>query len=214
MRQRAKEQITADLLIFWRARFAVLLDKLRAHPSSGDAWFWRMQCEILNYLLHRYAGDAKQPLPEPALDIPFARLVAAQKSEPISSPPVASRAWPKPPDGAAEGKLPRASVQLRAALHDIAQGNQDRHTDIHRHRELLAEEKLLRRQQNREAIEWMKAYQEMFGLDLDQEDENPPPPEQLTEDEIVDALADIINMDQPPEQKQTSMNPRSEDTSR
>jgi hypothetical protein len=172
-----------------------------------------MQCEILNYLLHRYAGDAKQPLPEPALDIPFARLAAAQKSEPISSPPVASRAWPKPPAGAAEGKLPRASVQLRAALHDIAQGNQDRHTDLHRHRELLAEEKLLQRQLNREAIEWMKAYAEIFGLYLGEEDESAPP-EQLTEDEIVEALAEIINMDQPPEQKQTSMNPRSEDTSR
>jgi len=172
-----------------------------------------MQCEILNYLLHRDAGDAKQPLPEPALGIPFARLAAAQKSEPISSPPVASRAWPKPPDGAAEGKLPRASIQLRTALEDIAQGNQDRHRDLHRHRQLLAEEKLVQRQLNREAIQWMKAYAEIFGLYVEEDDASAPP-EQLTEDEIVDVLSDIINMDQPPEQKQSAKKPRSEDTNR
>jgi hypothetical protein len=47
---------------FWQARFATLFRKLTQTPTAEDAWFWKVQCHIIHYLLHRY-GDTEMRLP-------------------------------------------------------------------------------------------------------------------------------------------------------
>jgi hypothetical protein len=197
MKPRSVQVASGDVVAFWRDRFSYLCDKLTNGPDEEDAWFWRVQWDILNYLLHRYAGEELRSLPGEKRDIPFAR-VAQGKTFPgdeaqISGQGLRFRGSAKPP---------RDSVAIRSSLRNIVDGNRERHALLERLRAELRKEKTLQRELNREAIGWMKEYLRIYGMLP--EDEKPMAPEQLSEDEIVDMLSELINMDRPPEESDKS----------
>ncbi len=49
-------QATAETIAGWRTRRGALLAKLDADPDGPWAWLWRVHVDIMDYLLHRYAG--------------------------------------------------------------------------------------------------------------------------------------------------------------
>jgi hypothetical protein len=189
MRRRAKQTIDAEVLASWRGRFALLGERLAQNPTSELAWFWRVQWDILNYLLHRYGGDEKQAGPGSTGQGSFVGLASAENPVLLENRPSGAFAA-----YTGEGKMPRASGQIRPILEKIVQGNQERHELLRRLREEMAEAKRLQRQQNREWTEWVKEYLREYDL-LDAKAQ--PASEQLSDDEIVDILSKMIAMEEP-----------------
>jgi hypothetical protein len=199
MRARTQQVVAGHVLVFWRDRFAYLREKLTRDPHDENSWFWRVQWDILNYLLHRYAGEELQMPPLGEVDAPFAQLAErgrqCEKQSELTGPALRYRGSAKPP---------RDSSAIRSFLTSIVDGNQERHTVLQHLRDELAKEKILQRSLNREVIGWMKEYRRIYGAYPETPDETPSAPEQLTEDEIVEALSELINLDRPPEESEGS----------
>lgn len=187
MRRRTKQSIDAEVLSLWRARFALLGEKLAQNSSSEYAWFWRVQWDILNYLLHRYGGDTKQTEPGLAAASTVAALATAENPTMLRSQPSGSFAA-----YAGFGKMPRASGQIRPILQKIVEGNQERYELLEQLRKEMVKAQALFRLKNLEWVEWAKEYLAAYEL-LGQRSE--PLPEQLTDEEIVDILCEMMEMD-------------------
>jgi hypothetical protein len=144
-RRRRAPDVRAEVLDFWRGRFALLGEKLAKSPDAGEAWFWRIEWNILNYLLHRYGGDEKQQ-----------RRAAAAKSEEKEAADASETprhvALGVMPSGSfarmsGEGKKPRASREIGPLLGNISLRNLDRYNwlrqlqleEFHRKRKEAAE---------------------------------------------------------------------------
>ena len=64
--------VRAQVVASWQARLATLSRNLSEAPAAQDAWIWKVQCHIFEYLLRRY-GDG--------------RMSVAANSQPHFGPP-------------------------------------------------------------------------------------------------------------------------------
>ena len=192
MRQRIKQAVDAEVLVFWRAQFALVGEKLAQNPLSESAWFWRVQWDILNYLLHRYGGDEKRAAMPSSEQIAFARVAGGTGPAKLELKPSGSFA-----SFAGMGKQPRASGNLRPFLENIVRANQERHKTLQRLREEMAQARQEQRKLNREWTEWVKEFYAIYGL-LEGEFEAPEPAsDELSDDEIVEMLSKMLEIDDP-----------------
>src|ERR1700760_3291406 len=106
------QPVPPDVIIFWRGRFALLTDRLQSPSSAEHAWFWRVQWDILNYLLHRYAGEEFKTPPTPAL----APIPAQPLGDSFSDSPEAPEEFFSERTFTGPGKPPRARSLLRPLL--------------------------------------------------------------------------------------------------
>jgi hypothetical protein len=188
MRRRVQKTIDAEVLALWRARFAMLGEKLAQSPSSESAWFWRIQWDILNYLLHRYGGDKKQAEPGIVTASAVGAVAAAENSAVLENTPSgAFTAY------AGLGKMPRASGQIRPILEKIVQGNQERYELLSRLRKEMLEAARSLSNQVQEWPDWAKAY--LSELEFLKEAEKAEK-QQLTDDEIVEMLSKMMEMEE------------------
>jgi hypothetical protein len=189
----------AEILTFWQARFATLFRKLTQTPTAEDAWFWKVQCHIIHYLLHRY-GDTEMRLPADS----------QQQIAPVESPPGSRPASleVKPSNSftafLGTGKMPRASDQIGPVLHKIVQVNQERYELLKTIREEMAQALRIERAISRSAVEGYRLGQltrnairsrvndsrEKLGM-------SEPEIMALTDNEIEQLLDKIIAMDSP-----------------
>ncbi len=189
----------AEILTLWQARFATLFRKLRETPTAEDAWFWKVQCHIIHYLLHRYR-DTETRLP----------TNSSQQIAPAELPRGSSPASPevKPSNSftafPGAGKMPRASDQIGPVLRKIVQVNQERYDLLMHFREEMAQALRIERAISRSAVQ---------GYRLDQLTRNAirsrvndsreklrmsePEIMALTDDEIEKLFDKIIAMDLP-----------------
>jgi hypothetical protein len=191
MSKRIKQPVNAEVIAFWRTRLAALGEKLAKNRGAADAWFWRVQSDILNYLLHRYGGEAKTALPSSGQGAAM-EPVGTANPVPLEFQPSGSFG-----SAAGAGKMPRASGAIRPVLESIAQGNEERYVVFKRAEEEMAEALLA---QSEELREWMKSMVE-HGIEhglLEVVEEAKIANEGMSEDEIVEMLSKIINMDEPP----------------
>jgi hypothetical protein len=186
MRRRVKKDVDAEVLAIWRARFALVGEKLAANPSSESAWFWRVQWDILNYLLHRYGGDEKQSQPALAQAVIGTAVAAPNPTVFENQPSGAFAAY------AGLGKMPRASGQMRPILGKIVQKNRERYELLNRLRDEMLEATRRLSDQTREWPKWAKDYLAKYSF-LEETAIEPP---ELTDDEIVEMLSKMIDMDE------------------
>jgi hypothetical protein len=195
MKPRSGQVVKGDVIAFWRDRFSYLRDRLVSEPHGEDAWFWWVQWDILNYLLHRYTGEELQPPPGERKHVPFARVAEGTQFR-LDEPEVASQSL----RFRGSAKPPRNSSAIGPLLRNIVDGNRDRHSVLEHLRDELAKEKILQRELNQAAIGWMMEYRRIYGLSWEPEGQEPPAREQLSEDQIVEMLSELIGMDRPPEE--------------
>jgi len=111
-----------------------LFHKLSETPAANDAWFWKVQCHIFQYLISRYGESEMKNPQDPQQQIEHSEL-------PHGSNPVSLGVKPSNSFTAflGAGKMPRASRQIGPALRGIVQVNQDRYQILQRFGEELAE---------------------------------------------------------------------------
>jgi hypothetical protein len=152
MKRRREQPVSATVLALWRERFTALRARLLETPNAGDAWFWKVQCHIIQYLLERHGGgemkmsanSAKQIAPARSLQVSSVATLEVKPSNSFTDP-------------SGIGKPPRVSGQIRPILSNIVQVNQRRYQLL----QLLREEMIDALRQEREQIrEMMSGYRE------------------------------------------------------
>jgi hypothetical protein len=147
MKGRRKQPVDPQLVASWRERWALLHEQLRAAPAASDAWFWQLQCDIIDYLLKRY-GDGQPASPHELAAISAALNFAQQpRPTPIETSRSASITAHHDP-----GAWPRNSQKIRPILDSISQGNAERREQLRLVHEQQLEELRLESERRRIAI--------------------------------------------------------------
>jgi hypothetical protein len=190
------QPVSGDVVVFWRGRLSLLGEKLKQNPASESAWFWQVQWDILNHLLHRYAGDEMRESPVLVDAVPFAR-VASQKGDTRreAAPAVeVSRAT-------AGKKSLRDPAVRRSMLAEITGENQDRYEQQRRLDYEIAEALRAEREKQRERAWLMRALCDV----LDAIGVANQLSGQMSNEEMFRVLSKIIVMDEPPQKNQKTI---------
>ena len=142
-RRRRTQTVSRELLESWRQRSDRLGEKLAESPGAREAWFWKIEWDILNYLLHRYGGDTKRVLPKSGERTEAAKGLGMRHSA-LNFLPSGSFAR-----RGEEGRMPRRSGDIGSTLRNIARENRERHEWL---RQLYKEEAELRRRECDEGL--------------------------------------------------------------
>jgi hypothetical protein len=192
MKRRRKQPVDPQLLAYWRERSALLHEQLQAAPAASDAWFWQLQCDIIDYLLKRY-GDG-QPASEHELAAISAALDFAQSprpTQPETSPSASITAHHEP------GAWPRNSQKIRPILNSISQGNADRHDQLRLvHEQQLEELRLDSERRKISIVELRRIRKYLQSLD---DAEAPIEEGTLSDKEAVDILTGKVPVEPLPE---------------
>ena len=188
MKRHRKQPIPAEVIVFWRTRYAALHQRLIETPGAQDAWFWQIQCEIFAYFLNRYS-DGIQPIPPG--QTPPTELFKGSSPAPLEVKP--SNSFNAP---AGAGKLPRTFGKIRLMLANIIQVNQERYELHQRLRSEMMELMRIERQRIRDAIR-----RDLPFADLYKPKPAPKPDiEVLSDDEAVNLLSEMLLTNSPPEE--------------
>lgn len=79
--------VSQETIKGWRDRRGLLLTKLASDPGGPWAWLWRVHVDIMDYLLHRYAGVGDDPLAGSVV-VPYAH--AEGERSPVTDHPDAA----------------------------------------------------------------------------------------------------------------------------
>ncbi len=189
MKRKLKQPVRAEVLALWRARLLAVGRKLSADAAADDAWFWRIQFEILNYLLHRYAGDETKSLPISPEPIASAQAPETSKPAPLEVQPSGSFAV-----YSGAGKMPRVSREIRPLLENIVNGNRERHELLRQIRDELAEANRLQQARNHAIMLRCKTIYDQWHASLGEPGQMTP---SLAENELYEALCTIVFVDSP-----------------
>jgi hypothetical protein len=202
MRKRIIQTVNAEVIAFWRSRLAALGEKLAKNRDAADAWFWRVQSDILNYLLHRYGGEAKTASPSTG------QGAAMGPVEPANPVPLEFQPSGSFGSAASKGRMPRASGAIRPALENIARGNEERYVMFKRTEEEMAEamrihskerQKWKQSTQVKEWRQWLEEERTKFRL-LEEVEEAKIANEGMSEDELFELLSQIVHAEEPPKE--------------
>jgi len=147
MKRRRKQPVDPQVLASWRERSALLREQLRAAPAASDAWFWQLQCDIIDYLLKRYGEGrlaSQHELAAISATLDFAKEPLARPIETSRSASITAHRDP--------GNWPRNSQKIRPVLDSISQGNADRHEQLRLVHEQRLEELRLESERRQIAI--------------------------------------------------------------
>ena len=137
MRRRREPSVDAEVLAFWRARSLLLDGLLTQSPACDQSWFWRIQRDIVHYLLDRYAGRSPDPAPTPE---ELTRITDLFDGLTPANLEVRSAALLSVETGS--GKSPRPVSDMRPVLAQIASGNRERYLEIEETREFQQRRRL------------------------------------------------------------------------
>jgi hypothetical protein len=130
MQRVSAKPVDAEVVAFWRTRLSALRRRLSETPEAGDAWFWEVQCQIIQFLLRRHGGEEIQGPTEVLEEIAAAEWPPVPGPVPLEVRPSGSFG------GSGDlGKSPRVSSQIRKTLATIVEANQERHRELQRLRE-------------------------------------------------------------------------------
>jgi hypothetical protein len=147
MMRRREQTVETSVLAFWRARLATLQGKLAETPGAGDAWFWKVQCHVIQYLIQRYDDDKLQ-MPANSRQ----QTVPAQSPQISSALPLEVKPSHSFSDAAGMGKMPRSSGEIRRVLSKIIHINQPRYKLLQRLGAEMADAMRQWQQQNRDMM--------------------------------------------------------------
>ena len=127
VKRRREQAVEPQVLAQWRGRSGALQRRLADAPAAGEAWFWQIQWNIVNYLLERYAHE-----PAPATTEPGAESMDTQSDEALSHTALEVRSSDSFREASESGSAPRASERMRPVLQEIAEANRDRYAEHQR----------------------------------------------------------------------------------
>jgi hypothetical protein len=132
MRRRRENVVSAEVLAQWRGRLGVLRQRLADSPGADDAWFWRIQFDLIWFLLERYDPEGLRKLGDGAAEVLPVEGVKVAGPAMLGVTPVGALR-----KGGA-GKGPRVSKEIGPALARISDSNRERYEEARKVREELA----------------------------------------------------------------------------
>ncbi len=179
-------------------RGVLIRQRLHDTPAAADAWFWKIQCDIIDFLLNRYSETNVRPTANPAASI------AADLAKTLAPAPVESSRSDSFPDSADVSKMPRKSEKIAPLLQKISQANQDRYELAHRLEAEAKEALRLQIKESRAVTERVLQLIEKYDLRYDPDAENRPPPDFIeTDEELPEEIRRVLALDSPPRSDRT-----------
>jgi hypothetical protein len=196
MDRRRKHPIDAELLASWQARLILLRRRLAESPQAADAWFWKIQTEIIDYLLDRYCD--KKTASQAVARVPIASPDLSRGLNPTRAEVNPSGSFPQASDS---GKMPRSSGKIAPILQNIAQANLPRHEQLQRLDAQAKEALRLEGQDLRARMARIVALLDEHDLRHDPDTVALPSPSFVVteiEQTLRDELLELLSLDAPP----------------